>query len=741
MAHEYFGTRVVDDYEWLEDGKSAETAAFTAAQNAAARALLDGIPGRAKIRARVAELAQAASADYLAVHVVEPPSASSSSSSSSATLFVLVAQPPKQQPVLVTRAESAEAATQRVVVDPNVLDPSGKTTIDWYVPSPDGKLVAVSLSKNGSESGDVHVYEAATGKEQGDVVTRAHGGTAGGSLAWNGDGTGFFYTRYPRAGERAEADLEFFQQIWFHQLGTPEARDVYSLGKDFPRIAEVDLARSDDGRFVLARVANGDGGEFEHHVLTSPGRGKIGAPGAATWVRLATFKDELIHSELSSDGKVYAISRKGAPRGKVLAFAPPFDKPAETVLEEGDGVIEGIVATRGALYVAELLGGPSRMRRIPLGAKPEPLARDTSKPAGPARPKKGGASKAPAPASTAPITVPPGARGVVAAELPVPPVSSVTGAVRVGEDLLVRMESYLEPPAWYRYRASEHRFVKTAMAKSPPADMSDVEVVRETCVSKDGTRVPLSVLRRKGTTLDGRNRTLLTGYGGFGLSRKPRLRAWYRAWLERGGVLAEANLRGGGEMGAAWHDAGKLTKKQNVFDDFAACAKAVVDLGYTKPERLAIWGRSNGGLLVGAAIVQHPEMFRAAVSGVGIYDMLRVELSSNGAFNVTEFGTVKDEAQFRALHAYSPLHNVKDGTAYPAVLFTTGAHDPRVDPYHSRKMTARLQAATSSDRPVLLLQSADTGHGMGTPLSAEIEETTDLLAFLFRELGGEEDDR
>jgi prolyl oligopeptidase len=305
----------------------------------------------------------------------------------------------------------------------------------------------------------------------------------------------------------------------------------------------------------------------------------------------------------------------------------------------------------------------------------------------------------------------------------------------VGDDLLVRIESYVETPAWYRYLAGEHRLVKTAMAKAPPADMSDVEVVRETCVSKDGTRVPMSVLRKKGDKLDGARPTLLTGYGGFGVSKKPRLRAWYRAWLEQGGVLAEANLRGGGELGAAWHDAGKLTRKQNVFDDFAACARTLGELGYAGPDHLAALGGSNGGLLMGAALAQHPSMFRVVVSRVGIYDMLRVELSSNGAFNVTEYGSVKDEAQFRALHAYSPFHNVEDGAAYPAVLFMTGANDPRVDPYHSRKMTARLQAASASGRPILLRASADTGHGAGTPLAAEIEETADMLAFMFHELG------
>jgi prolyl oligopeptidase len=699
VVHEYFGTRVSDDFEWLEDGKSAEVSAFTEAQNAFARKHLDALAERPPVRARVAQLLGASSADYLTVRPV------------AGSLFVLVAQPPKQQAVLVMRAESAEASTEKVVLDPNVLDPSGKTTIDFFVPSPDKRLVAVSLSQGGSESGDVHVLDVATGKEQpGDTIARVMGGTAGGSVAWNADGSGFYYTRYPRAGERPEADLDFFQQVHFHKLGTPEAKDSYVLGKTFPRIAETELERSDDGKSVLVHVANGDGGEYEHHVVTA-------GPSTLAGVRLSAFADELVLTTFAPDGKVWGVSRKGAPRGKVVVFSPPFDKPAETFLPEGDGVIEDLVVTKTALYLVELVGGPSRMRRIPLGVKAEPLARDLT------RKKKAD-----------PVTIAPGARGIAVAELPVPPVSSVTSAVRVGDDLLLRIESYVEPPAWYRYRASEHRLVKTAMAKAPPADMSDVEVVRESCTSKDGTKVPMSILRKKGTKLDGTNPTLLTGYGGFGVSRKPRLRPWYRAWLEQGGVFAEANLRGGGELGATWHDSGKLVKKQNVFDDFAACAKALVDVGYTKPERLAVTGRSNGGLLMGAELVQHPELFRAVVSGVGIYDMLRVELHPNGAFNVTEYGTVKDEAQFRALHAYSPLHNVKDGTAYPAVLFMTGANDPRVDPYHSRKMTARLQLATSSVRPILLRASNDVGHGVGTPLAAEIEETTDLLAFLFHEL-------
>jgi prolyl oligopeptidase len=414
----------------------------------------------------------------------------------------------------------------------------------------------------------------------------------------------------------------------------------------------------------------------------------------------------------------------------VVAFAPPFDRsPPVDVVPQGDGVIESLAVTRSALYLVETVDGPSRVRRFPLGAKAEPLAREprTVKPA-----RKGAA---PPPPPAPPPTIAAGARGPALAVLPLPALASVTGLARAGDDLLLRLESYTEAPRWVLYRAAEHRVVATGLARNKTSwDMSDVDVTRETCVSKDGTRVPMSVLRRRGAAGGAPLPAYLTGYGGFGVTVRPRLRPLFRGWLDlAGGVVAEANLRGGGERGEAWHRAGKLTSKQNVVDDFAACAGTLFDRGLAVPERLAIGGRSNGGLLMGAALVQHPEMFRAVVAAVGIHDLLRTELSPNGAFNVSEYGSVKDEAQFRALRALSPLHNVKDDVAYPAVLFTTGANDPRVDPYHSRKMVARLQAATSSERPILL-RAGEGGHGAGAPLSAEIEEMTDVLTVLVHEV-------
>ena len=261
-------------------------------------------------------------------------------------------------------------------------------------------------------------------------------------------------------------------------------------------------------------------------------------------------------------------------------------------------------------------------------------------------------------------------------------------------------------------------------------------MVRAFATSKDGTKIPVNIIRRRGTRLDGRNPTLLTGYGGYGVTLAPEFAGpVVRLWLDGGGVYAIANLRGGGEWGEDWHQNGMLTHKQNVFDDFNAASHLLIDAHYTTTAHLAIIGGSNGGLLMGAAFTQHPELYRAVDSLVGIYDMMRVELDPNGAFNTTEFGTVQNEAQFRAMLAYSPYHHVVAGTAYPAIFMATGTHDGRVNPAHSRKMVAALQYATSSGRPVLLAISDKSGHGIGSSLDVRVAQRADDLAFLFNQLG------
>jgi prolyl oligopeptidase len=320
--------------------------------------------------------------------------------------------------------------------------------------------------------------------------------------------------------------------------------------------------------------------------------------------------------------------------------------------------------------------------------------------------------------------------------VPLPEICSVGGILHSeGDRLFFQRESYTEPAGWYEFDPARGAVAPTALLMRSPADFSDIEVRRELATSKDGTRVPINILMVRGTPIDGTAPLILYGYGGYGISLSPGFKPERRLWFDQGGIYAIANLRGGGEFGEAWHRAGNLTRKQNVFDDFAACAEHLIEKKYTSPERLAAEGGSNGGLLMGVAFVQRPELYRAVVSHVGIYDMLRVELSPNGEYNTTEFGTVKDREQLKALHAYSPYHHVVDGARYPSVLFMTGENDPRVDPMQSRKMTARLLAATGSGRPILLRTSAATGHGGSTPLSARNEEAADAYAFLVKELG------
>ena len=326
--------------------------------------------------------------------------------------------------------------------------------------------------------------------------------------------------------------------------------------------------------------------------------------------------------------------------------------------------------------------------------------------------------------------------GKLLRELATPPASSVAVVERLeGDDALVATMSYVEPRTIHRYDARANRLERTDLCGRYPFAMDDAVVEREFAVSKDGTRVPVTIVHRKGIKLDGGNPTLLYGYGGYGITMSPYFSPILRLWLDYGGVYAVAGVRGGGEYGEPWHLAGNLTRKQNVFDDFAAALEMLIERKLTSPQKAAIMGGSNGGLLMGATLVQHPQLMRAVVSEVGFYDSLRAELQPNGSFNVTEFGSVKDPEQFRALYAYSPYHNVHDGTAYPAVLLSGGENDGRVSPYESRKMAARLQAATSSPNPILLRTEAAAGHGIGTSLATRIEEQTDIYAFLVDQLG------
>jgi prolyl oligopeptidase len=672
VLDEYHGTTVEDPYQWLEKDDDPEVKAWSEAQNQRTRDYLDGLPDRFAIEKQLTEWYAKTSASYFSLV------------SRLGILFAMKFQPPKQQPVLVTLASADDLKSEKIVLDPNVQDAKGTTTIDWFVPSLDGKHVAVSLSKGGSEDGTLHFYETATRKALPDTIAHVQYPTAGGSAAWNGDGTGIYYTRFPRKGERPEADLNFYQQIYFHKLSTADTDDTYSIGKDFPRIAEIVLQASRDGRYILATVANGDGGDFAHYLL--------GPDGA--WKQITEFSDQIKVARLGRDDALYLLSRAGAPRGKILRLrldTPELNRAIE-IVPAGEPVIEQIVPTADALYVGDLLGGPSQIRRFGLDGKGATI-------------------------------------------IPIPKISAVQEMLALEDNsLLFRDVSYTEPAAWFHCQKGTTEPVKTALRNTTPVSFADIEMTREFATSKDGTKIPLNIIFPKGMKRDGQNPALLYAYGGYGISMSPNFDFTRRLWFNRGGAYVVANIRGGGEFGEDWHKAGNLTKKQNVFDDFAAAAEYLIKEKYTRPEKLAIQGGSNGGLLMGAMIIRHPDSMRAVVSSVGIYDMLRVELAPNGAFNVTEFGTVKDPEQFKALYAYSPYHHVVDGTEYPSILMTTGANDGRVAPYHSRKMIARLDEANESSNPILLRTSSSAGHGIGTALSERIKQLADIYSFLFAQL-------
>ncbi len=670
----YHGVEVVDNYRWLEDETSSEVRNWSEAQNNYARWKLDNIPFREDIKRRLQGLYyDDASPEYHSFQYQKN------------LLFALKKQPPKDQPLLVVMESADDPGSEKVILDPTLIDTTGESAIDFFVVSPSARYVAVSISEGGTEDGDLYVYEVATGNKLEDYVPLVNGPTAGGDVAWKPDESGFYYTHYPRPGERPDEDKRFYQQVYYHQLGTPTEEDHYVIGEEFPKIAEIQFETSYDYQYIVAVVADGDGGEFTHYFHDKSGK----------WHQITQLKDMISTCKFGPDNSLYLFSAKNASRGKILHLKPGQTKlsRAKTVIPESEAVIYDFLTTTNRIYTRDLVGGPFQIREFDRSGKFLKL-------------------------------------------VPILPVSTVRDMIWLGGDkILYRNFSYLEPAVCFVYDPSAEKPQRTALFVTSTADFSNVEVVREITISKDGTQIPMSIIRRKDTKLDGNNPTVLYGYGGYGLSRTPDYDRTLCLWLDHGGVYVIANIRGGGEFGEEWHKAGYLTNKQNVFDDFAACAEHLIETGYTNSSKLAIKGGSNGGLLVGATMTQHPDLFGAVVCHKGVLDMLRVELDPNGEFNITEFGTVKNPDHFKALYAYSPYHSVIDGVVYPDILLTADENDGRVNASNSRKMAASLQAATDMKGYVLLRLSTGYGHGHGSSLSAEIEIETDTYAFLFDRLG------
>jgi prolyl oligopeptidase len=673
----YHGTAVVDPYRWLE-GDDDEVKAWTAAQDRHARATLDALPQLPAVRARVGEILGAEVVRHLQV------------TAAGKRVFALRHLPPRQQIELVVLDDLAAPAAARIVLDPTTLPGGATNAIDWFVPSADGSRVAVSVSQGGSERGDLHLLNI-DGTPIEAPIPHVQNATAGGHAAWSVDGKGIFYTRYPRAGEPHADDDGFYQQLWYHALGTPASADRYELGKDLPRIGQIRVVADERGR-LLASIQDGDSGIFRHHLRDARG----------AWRQLTDWKDGIVAVTFGPLGDLYLVSFKGAPRGKVLHMTAAATRlaQAKVVIAEGKDAIvtdyyrsESIETAGGRLFVTYQTGGPSELRAFSLAGAPQ----------------------------KSPTT---------------PPVSSVTSVTKVGNDILFVASSYVTPSAWYRFRPSSGATSEVpGLLGTPPVDLSGFEVIREMATSKDGTAIPVNIVWPRGAARDGSRPCLVTGYGGFNVPKVPGFVAGRAPLLERGLCFAEVNLRGGAEFGEEWHQAGMLTRKQNVFDDFAAALEHLVQRGYTARARLAIEGGSNGGLLVGALVTQRPELVRVAIAHVGILDSLRNEVTTNGSFNVPELGTVTNPDQFKALLAYSPYHRVVAGTRYPATLLTTGANDVRVAPWHSKKMAAALQAANGGDAPILLRVEGAGGHGAGTPLATKIEQSAHVQAFILAQLG------
>jgi prolyl oligopeptidase len=677
QTQDYFGSIVSDDFTWLENTADPVTRSWIAAENAYSRRYLDAMPARAALRQRLQSLIGSTSNAYAAL--VER----------GGLVFALKTAPPLQRPVLVVLRSLDDVTSERVVFDPNQSAPDGSLAIEFFRPSLDGRKVAIALASGAVDGATVRVVDVASGQVLPGQIPRVVSAAGGGDLAWSVGNAGFFCTQYPAPGGRPPAEGQPLAQVVFHRLGTAPALDRVELSAGLPRLARVRLESARDGRNVLALVENGRGGDVSLYLKTADANGEGG------WRRLASEPDGVRDAQFGDDDAIWVKSIANAPRGKVLRLPIADTKTifwdkVPTIATPLEGAVQRFAVANGTLYLAEGQTGPSRLRTIDVRTRRSTL-------------------------------------------VALPAMSGVAALVRVGRnDVVAQVSSYVEPPLWTRVGGG--RTKRTSLVMTSDAAFSDSDVVREFATSRDGTPVPVDILRRKGTRLDGHNPLLLTIAGAMGPGATPDFDATRRVWLDRGGVIAVATLRGAPESGEAWRADGLRVKRQNTFDDFVAAADYLVKRGYTQPALLAIRGRGDGALVAGAALTQRPELFRAVVGAGGRYDMLRLERDAAGEYDTPEFGSVKDRAQFDALFAYSPLRAVRDGVGYPSVLLLAGERDGRVNPAQSRKMAARLQQANPSGRVVLLRTDVSSGQAAQASLAETVDQAADELGFFLNEV-------
>ena len=665
----YHGTQVADPYRWLEDDNSAETGAWVHAQNAVTFAYLAKLPLRDLLQKRLTELF-----NYERFSAPEH---------RGGRYFYFRNDGLQNQSVLYVQ-ESLDGPA-RLLLDPNTLSSDGTVALTVTEPSPDGRMLLYGLSSGGSDWNEFKVLDVATGKELGDHLQwiKFSGGT------WTKDGRGFFYARYPepKPGETltgANRDM----RLYYHRIGTAQSGDrlIYQRPDQPDWIFSARVA--DDGRYLVITVGVGTDRRNRVHVLDLRSAETPDLGGTVTPV-LDGF--DAGYTFLANDGPVfYFRTDQAAPRGRIIAvdLRSPAQSSWKEVIAEDPNPLDAVAVVGNSLVVNYLRDAKSELRVFGMDGAP---------------------------------------RGEIA--LPAPgTVAGITGE-RKDREMFFAFTSFLYPTTIYR-----HDFDRgtAAVFKAPkvPFDVSQYETRQVFYPSKDGTRVPMFITARKGQVLDGSHPTMLYAYGGFNINLLPAFSTANIAWLEQGGIYAQPNLRGGAEYGETWHEAGMLAKKQNVFDDFIAAAEYLIAQRYTTSSRLAIQGGSNGGLLVGAVMTQRPDLFAVALPAVGVMDMLRFHKFTIGWAWVTEYGSAdSSRAQFAVLRQYSPLHNLRPGTNYPATLITTADHDDRVVPAHSFKFAAALQAATTWDRPAYIRIETRAGHGAGKPMSKMIEEQADLMAF------------
>ena len=671
QVDDYHGTRVADPFRWLEDTDAPEVADWVAGQNARTRAWLEAVPGREAIAARVRALW-----DFERFGVPRR---------EGARLFYTRNDGLQDQPVLFVEdgaGEDGAGAPPRVLLDPNGLSADGTTALVGWEPSPDGSLLAYALSSAGSDWMEWRVKDAASGKDRPDLLRWSKFSGA----SWARDGSGFWYGRYdePAAGSEYEGVNEN-QKLCFHRLGDPQSADAVVYARpDHPRWGFGGHA-TEDGRWLVIHVWEGSQPENRIYLLD------LRDP--ASGVRPLLDEADASYEFVDNDGdRLWILTRSGAPRGRLVAVdaRDPARERWTTVIPEGGDTLESATLCGGRFLTLSMRDAKSEMRLHALD-------------------------------------------GTLERVLPLPGAGQATGVSgrRESPEAFLVYTDFFTPAAILRCDAAAGT---VEMFRAPRADFDRGEFVAEQVfvTSADGTRVPMFVARRRDVAPDGERPVLLYAYGGFNVSLQPFFSVAHLVWMERGGVLAVPNLRGGGEYGEEWHRAAILDDRPRAFEDFEAAARWLASSGWSRPGRIAISGGSNGGLLVGACMTRNPDLYGAALPAVGVMDMLRYHKFTIGWAWSAEYGTSDDAAQFRTLLSYSPLHNLRPGTAYPPTLITTSDHDDRVVPGHSYKFAAALAEAQGGPAPVLLRVDIRSGHGMGAPTRILIDRSIDMLCFLER---------